>query len=121
MKRRLLAVIIASVLALAGVVMIALYVQGADQRAVAALEPTPVLVVTEQIGRGGTAELGTNVEQRTLPASAVAPGTLTSVDALAGLVADTALHPGEQLFASRFVKPEALTDDVVVVPPNWCS
>ncbi|MGA4508932.1 Flp pilus assembly protein CpaB [Propionibacteriaceae bacterium G1746] len=118
MKRRVAAAILASVLAIAGVVMIAFYVRGADQRAIANLEPTSVLVVTREIPRGQVAKLGTNVEQRQLPASAVPPGVVTDLKSLEGKVADTTLHPGEQLFSSRFTNPEALTNDAVVVPPQ---
>ncbi|WP_022910706.1 Flp pilus assembly protein CpaB [Aestuariimicrobium kwangyangense] len=116
MKRRVLAAIVASVLALAGVVMIALYVQQSDRRAMRTLEPTSVLIVTQEIAKGTPARLGKNIEARTLPRSAVAPGVVTDLGTLQGLVADTDLHPGEQVFIDRFTKPEALTNDDVVVP-----
>lgn len=116
MKRRVVAAILASVLALAGVVMIALYVRNADARALKNLDPVEVYVITQEIPKGGSVRAGENVESKQLPSSAVASGTVTNLATLEGLVADTVLYPGEQVFSSRFTKPEALTNDEVVVP-----
>ncbi|MGJ6981267.1 Flp pilus assembly protein CpaB [Aestuariimicrobium soli] len=116
MKRRVVAAILASVLALAGVAMIALYVRNADARAMRKLDPVEVFVVTQEIPKGQAVELGTNIDVARLPRVAVAPGVVTNLATLNGLVADTTLHPGEQLFSSRFTTPEALTNDEVTVP-----
>ena len=54
---------------------------------------------------------------KTLPAKAVAAGTLTSLGSIVGQVSTVDLQPGEQLLASRFVDPVTLEDpDVVEIP-----
>jgi len=113
---RIAAAIVAALLATAGVVMVMMYVQGADERAAAELQPTPVLVVTEEIPEGSAAIIGENVELRDLPGRAVAEGALDNVDPLSGEVATSTLFPGEQVFAERFAPPEVLTNDAVLIP-----
>lgn len=116
--RRIVAALVAATLAVVGVALVALYVQGADQRAAAGLEPTEVLVVTQEIPVGSTAALGTNVTTQQIPLQAVVEGALTDLDSLQGQVATSVIYPGEQLLAARFAAPETLTDDSVVVPPE---
>lgn len=113
---RIAAAVVAALLASAGLVMVMMYVQGADERAAAELQPTTVLVVTEQIPEGSGAIVGTNVELRDLPGRAVAEGALDDVEALSGQVATSTLFPGEQVFAERFAPPEVLTNDAVLIP-----
>lgn len=116
--RRIVAALVATVLAVVGLGLVVLYVQGADERAAAGLEPTEVLVVTQEIPVGSPATLNTNVATQQLPRQAVADGALASLDALEGQVATSAIYPGEQVLAARFAAPETLTDDSVVVPPE---
>lgn len=116
MKRRVIAAIVATVLALAGAALVASYVIGADQRAMAQLNPTPVLVVTAEIPVGTAATIGENVAVQELPETAIVPGALTDSTPIDGLVANTALHPGEQVLADRFVAAEDITGDAVLVP-----
>ena len=71
MRRRVIAALVATLLTLVGGALVAAYVVGADQRAAAKLEPTPVLVVTEDIPVGSSAVLGQNVEVRQIPRTAV--------------------------------------------------
>ncbi|MBB1509470.1 Flp pilus assembly protein CpaB [Tessaracoccus sp. MC1756] len=99
---------LALVLALVGGVLLFLYVSGADDRAMATLEPVPVLVVSNEIPAGlGTAEMAQYVEVREIPTDAVVPGALTKASELPpGQVAVTALQPGEQVLAARFVSAD---------------
>ncbi|WP_143426863.1 Flp pilus assembly protein CpaB [Georgenia soli] len=101
-----------------GTVLIVAYVGGADQRAMADLQPTQVLFVTQPVPEGTPAEdLAEYVALESVPASAVAPGAMAALDEIAGRVAETDLVPGEQLLAHRFVEPESLeADDEVEVP-----
>ena len=55
MKRRVLAVVAALLLATVGGVMVLFYVSAADQRAMADMEPSTVLVVTRAVPEGATA------------------------------------------------------------------
>ena len=99
---------LALILALIGGALLFFYVSGADQRALATLEPKPVLVVKQEIPAGmRTADLAEYVEVRELPTNAIVPGALAEVGELpAGQVAVTALKQGEQVLAARFVSPD---------------
>lgn len=120
MRRRALAALAAVVLAAVGGVLLLAYVGAADSRALADLETTPVLVVTEPVPEGATAQqLAAAVEVRQLPRLAVAPGSATSVADLSGLVSTAALQPGEQVLRSRFADPAALAAEAgVEIPPG---
>jgi pilus assembly protein CpaB len=113
--RRVLVVALALVVAIVGGVVTFSYAAGADARAMAGMQPTSVLVVEEAIPAGtaseDVAELVTLAE---LPANAVVPGSMRSLDGLAGLVTTTDLEPGEQLLTARFAPPDALGGAVEV-------
>jgi pilus assembly protein CpaB len=118
-RRRVVAAVSAVLLALVGGVLLLAYVGAADDRALADLETTAVLVVTEPVAAGATAEqLAAAAEVRQLPRLAVAPGTATSVSDLAGLVSTSALEPGEQVLRSRFADPVALAAEAGLEIPR---
>lgn len=120
MKRRVVAAIAATVLALVGGVLVLRYVAGADARAQAGQELVSVLVVTKAIPKGtaGSA-LGDSVAVRTLPRDAVASGAVTDRKAIGDRVAAVDLAVGEQLLDSRFVTPASLLPgNAVSVPPT---
>lgn len=119
MNRRVIAAVLAIVLAAVGGVLLVSYVSGAEQRAMAGLDPVSVLVVAEPITEGTPAEeLGELVTTEVIPATAVGPGAVSGLDELAGQVAITDLQPGEQLLASRFTDPESLATDAEVEVPE---
>jgi pilus assembly protein CpaB len=117
-KSRVLAGVVAVVLALVGAVIIVTYAQGADQRAVKNLDPVDVLVVKTAVPAGTPVEAmkaSLTVEQ--LPGTAVGMTALKSLDDSPGKVAAVDLVPGEQLVAERLVAPEDLkTSGSVKVP-----
>jgi pilus assembly protein CpaB len=109
MKRRVIAAIAAILLGAVGGAVMLSYVGGADKRAMAGLQPVSVLVVSKLIPEGTPAEkLAQLVANKTLPAEAVAAGTVSNLGQVSGRVATTDLQPGEQLLASRFVSPQSL-------------
>ncbi|MDQ4501868.1 RcpC/CpaB family pilus assembly protein [Sinomonas sp. ASV322] len=109
MKSRLVAGVAALAVAILGVVLVIAYANGADARAMAGMQPTQVLVVTKAVAQGTAADkLGDSVQLRSLPAEAVAPSALHSLDGTAGKVVAAALQPGEQLLANRLASPESL-------------
>lgn len=120
MKRRVLAAVAALLLAAVGGAMLLVYVAGADQRAMADLAPSTVLVVTKAVPEGATADqIAESVAARELPGVAVAPDAASSLSELKGLVTTTALQPGEQLLHSRLADPAVLqAAKGVVVPPG---
>ncbi|GHH71872.1 Flp pilus assembly protein CpaB [Promicromonospora soli] len=120
MRSRIIAAVAAILLAIVGVVLLTGYVVGADQRAMAGMKTTSVLVVTGPVKAGTPAkDLAELVEPKVLPAKAVAPGALTSLEDVAGKVATADLVAGEQLLANRFDAPEKEKDkDAVEVPED---
>lgn len=118
MKSRLIAGIAALVAAILGVLLVVSYANGADSRAMAGMKPTQVLVVTKPIAQGTPADqLAGSVELRNLPADAVAPTALPSLDGTAGKVTTTALSPGEQLLSGRLASPNSLVRPGTVPVP----
>ncbi|MGW8565462.1 Flp pilus assembly protein CpaB [Isoptericola sp. NPDC055881] len=106
MNRRLLAALVAVVLAVVGGVLLLGYVGASDSRAMAGMRTTDVLVVTEPIPAGAAASVAADrVTLEELPAKAVADGALTSLDQVAGQEVVADLVPGEQLVAARFAAP----------------
>ncbi len=106
MHRRLVAAVAAIMLAVVGAVLLMSYVAAADSRAMAGMEITQVLVVAESVPAGTqAADVAELVALEELPAKAVAPGALTSLDQVEGQTV-TDLEPGEQLLVSRFATPE---------------
>jgi pilus assembly protein CpaB len=119
-KSRLLAGVIAVLLAIVGAVIVVSYAQGADQRAVSSLDPVDVLVVTKAVPAGSSAEtLQASVALQQLPGTAVAKTALNTLDGAVGKVTSADLVPGEQLLAERLVSPEDLkTLGSVPIPPG---
>jgi pilus assembly protein CpaB len=117
-KSRLLAGVVAVLLAIVGAVLVVTYAQGADQRAVKSLDPVGVLVVTKAVPAGSSVDtVKTSVALEQVPGTAVAKSALNTLDASAGKVAAADLVPGEQLLAEKLVAPEDLqTSGSVKVP-----
>lgn len=116
--RRVIAAVAAVLLAALGAVLLVNYVNRADERALEGLETQTVLVASELISAGTTAEAAAGlIDAETLPNLAVVPGALSSLDEVAGQVTAVDLQPGEQVVAARFVNPESLTaPDAIAVP-----
>ena len=119
MRGRVVAVISAILLAAVGAVLLTGYVSGADERAMAGVESTSVLVVVEPIAKGTpVSQLGNRVTEEKYPAIAVAEGALSSLDDVAGMVVTTDLLPGEQLLAGRMADPDELLSPGEVALPS---
>ena len=119
MKTRVIAGIVAVILAIVGTVVLVGYVRGADSRAMAGLETVDVLVADTAIPEGTEAAgLPQLVTVKQLPASAVLAGRVTSLDQLAGEVALVALEPGEQLLVSKFGPIPTDTPQQLIIPPE---
>jgi pilus assembly protein CpaB len=104
-KRRLLGIVGAIVLALAGTVMLINYVNGAEDRALAGQKVVEVLVAAEPIAAGTPAsELDGKLEFEKIPAKVRAEGAVTSIDALGDRVSEGDLARGEQIVKSKFVE-----------------
>jgi pilus assembly protein CpaB len=109
MRTRIIAVVVAAVLAVAGATALVFAVQGATQSAAAGTRTQTVLVVVTEIPLGMAGDVAAaHVEQRKVPAAYIVDGAVDSVDDLVGLVAAARLLPGEQVLADRWSTPAAL-------------
>jgi pilus assembly protein CpaB len=116
--RRLIAAFAALLMAGLGALVLVRYVQGADERAQAEEELVPVLVVDQPVTAGASADsLSGSVTIADVPARLAAPGSVSDLSALAGLVTTDALLPGEQVLAARFVDPGTLLPEGTVARP----
>jgi pilus assembly protein CpaB len=106
MRGRVVAVLVAVVLAVAATAALLAYAGGADRRAIADRQPVLVYVARARIAAGTRGEDAQNrglIERATLPRKAVAGGAVRSLEQLAGRVAAVDIVPGEQLLAARWV------------------
>lgn len=118
MKSRKFAGLSAISIAVLGIILIFSYTRGAEDRAMAGLAPTHVLVVQKSAPAGTRVEELTEyvaVEER--PASSVSPSALRDLKDGSGKVTAVELIAGEQLLAERLIAPENLeTSGSVEVP-----
>lgn len=109
-SNRVLAAVVAVVLAAIGATLVFVYVSGAERRALEGVETVPVLVVHELVPAGTPAnELEPWVQLRNLPVVSIAQGAVADVAALDDRVAAVDLLPGEQVIDARFVDPDGAT------------
>lgn len=109
MRTRIIAVVIAAVLAIAGATALVFAVQGASQSATAGVRTETVLVVVAAIPAGTPgAQIGDRVEERDIPVAYLADGAVGDRTLLTGLVSLVGLEPGEQLLAARWGTPDDL-------------
>jgi pilus assembly protein CpaB len=106
MQSRVLAVLIAVVLALVATAALVVYVNGADRRAIADQRPVEVLVARKAIPAatsGEDAQNGEFIEVRQVPQKSAVPGAFRNVRQLEGKFAAVDIAPGEQLLPTRWV------------------
>lgn len=118
MRRRVLIVLAALMLAGLSGLAILLYARGVDQRAVDARQAVPVLLAEERIPAGTT---GAEIRKRKLarqvvmPAGAVPDGSLGALDStLDRLALNADLQPDQLLLRGQFATPETASDTVGV-------
>ena len=109
MKKQVIAITVAAVLALLAVVALVVYAKNADDRALEGTETVEVLQATEDIAvKTPASELADKVELVKVPKSVQVPGALTSLDELEGQVTTVALVAGDQLSEAKFADPESV-------------
>lgn len=107
MWKRVVAALVAVVLAGIGIVLVLNYARQADERALEGMETREVLVVTEPVSVGASANtLEESVELQQVPQQFVVDGALDDLGDLDGQIATAELRPGEQLQRARFASPE---------------
>ena len=106
MNRRILAVIIAVLLAVGGAALVLVYAKNADKRAIAAAQPSTVWVAEKLVPAGTTlkdAERTELIAKTQVAAAAVPQGALQDVNAdNNALLALSDIQPGEYLLSARF-------------------
>jgi pilus assembly protein CpaB len=117
---RRLALLIAAVLVAAlGTTLVFVYVQKADDRALADQKPVKVLIAKTAIS-GGTrvidaATAGAFLEKE-IPESAIVPGALSSIDPVKDQVAIANIFPGQQLITGMFGATAASASSIAIPP-----
>jgi pilus assembly protein CpaB len=108
MSRRTALLLAALGLAAIATLLIFLWLQGVNDRAIEGQEPVEVLVVTQPVAAGTTGTAASNAgafELQTLPRDAVAEGAISSIDPIANQVALSPLFVGEQVLVQKFGAP----------------
>jgi pilus assembly protein CpaB len=106
MQSRVLAILIAVVLALVATAALVVYVNGADRRAIADQRPVVVLVAKEPIKAGTSGEDAQNrgqIEKKEVPQQNAVSGSFRNVGQLEGKFAAVDIVKGEQLLQTRWV------------------
>jgi pilus assembly protein CpaB len=106
MQSRVLAILIAVVLALVATVALVVYVNGADRRAIAGQRPVYVYVAAKPIQAGTSGEAAQNADQivrKPVPNSSVVDGSVRSFEQLRNRFAAVDIVAGEQLLLKRWV------------------
>jgi pilus assembly protein CpaB len=118
MNRRILAILVAVVLAVGGGALVIMYARSADERAIAEQAPAPVWVAQKLIPAGTTlkdAQRTGLIAQTSVPAKAVPVGALQEVNAdNNALLAVNDIQAGEYLLAARFSTQPAGTKAIEV-------
>jgi pilus assembly protein CpaB len=122
MKRRLLTVVLALVLAAIGTSGVLVYVSGADARAMTGIKAVSVLVAKKLIPAdtsARTALAGGLLATEQLPAASVPADAVRSIDpALSPLVTSAAVQPGQLLLRAILVKKTAAAAPGAVTLPS---
>ncbi|MEG9225068.1 Flp pilus assembly protein CpaB [Aeromicrobium sp. Sec7.5] len=109
MKKQVIAILVAAVLAMLAVVALVVYANNADDRALEGTETVEVLQATEDIAvKTPVSEIADKVELVKVPKSVQIPGALTSLDDLESQVTTVALVAGDQLSEAKFDAPESV-------------
>jgi pilus assembly protein CpaB len=112
MQSKVLAILIAVVLALVATVALVVYVNSADKRAIADQEPVRVWVAAKLITAGTSGVNAKNnglIREVEVPRKNVVPGVVVSLSQIQAKRAALNIVPGEQLLQSRWVSAEEVT------------
>jgi pilus assembly protein CpaB len=105
MRRKLLLLAVAAVIAVIGTTMVVLYVNGLSSKASANESLVKVLTATGEINTGETATQAQSEGKFALtevPKSSVVAGAVTAIDTMGSEVALAPIYPGEQILAAKF-------------------
>ena len=109
MQSRVLAILVAVVLALVATAALVVYVNGADRRAIADQKPTLVWVAAQAIKAGTPGQSARNtgmIKQAPMPRKNVVDGAVVSLTQIQNRYAAVDIVAGEQLLQKRWVGAE---------------
>jgi pilus assembly protein CpaB len=121
MQSRVLAILVAIVLALVATAALVIYVNGADRRAISDQQPVRVWVAEKPIKAGTRGEDARNrnlIVLREMARSNVANDAIRSVTQLQGRFAAVDIVPGEQLLQRRWVGAEEVAGRRLLLIPE---
>jgi pilus assembly protein CpaB len=121
MQSRVLAILIAVVLALVATTAMVVYVRSADRRAIDGQQPVRVLVAGKTIPKGTTGAEALNnegmIETKEIPLAYAVKGRVLSEEQLRNRYAADNIAPGEQLLLERWVGAEDVGGrDLLTIP-----
>lgn len=118
MNSRVLASAAAAVLAVAGSFLLVSYTNGAEQRALAGVQTSEVLIVSVAVPAGTPADVVLqSATRQEVPAKARPADAVTDPAAITGLVSTVDLVPGEQLLSTRFRDPATAENPGIITVP----
>lgn len=118
-SKRILAAVMAVLLAAVGIGALVLYTNGAQERAFAGRETVEVLQVKEKVPAGTKAsDLDDKVERAKLPRAAVPADIVISLDVLGDKTTTATLVPGEILVGARFTGSKELKGSGAIEVPK---
>jgi pilus assembly protein CpaB len=120
MKRRLLIIVLALILAAVGTSGVLTYVKGANARAIAGMKAVSVLIAAKTVPSGTTAGAALHdglLTSQTLPASSVPADALSAIpSALSSLVLSADLESGQVLLRPMLVTATQTTSGLAIPP-----
>lgn len=118
MNSRVLASAAATVLAVAGSFLLVAYTNGAEQRALAGVETSEVLIISAAVPAGTPADVVLqSATRQEVPAKAVPADAVSDPAAISGLVTTVDLVPGEQILSTRFRDPATMPAPGTIAVP----
>jgi pilus assembly protein CpaB len=107
MQNRLLAIMVAIVLAVVSAMALVVYANSADRRAISDQSPVPVYVASSKIEQGETfAEASGKIRVASIPRKALVQNAVRALSQISDRVAAVDILPGEQLIEGRWVSRE---------------
>jgi pilus assembly protein CpaB len=107
MQNRLLAIMVAIVLAVVSAMALVVYANSADRRAISEQAPVPVYVASQKIEQGQSIEEAAGkIRVASIPRKALAENAVRALAQISGRVAAVDILPGEQLLVGRWVSRE---------------
>lgn len=118
-KKRVMAAVMAVLLAVVGIGALVMYTKGAQDRAFAGRETVSVLQVKERVPAGTKAsDLEDKLERVKLPRAAVPDDIVKNIDDLGSRVTTATLVPGEVLVGARFTGSPTLKGSGAIEVPR---